>query len=47
VYLLTIVGFFLCDGRVCIEGVVVVLLLLVEAGYICNVVIRNNTNIYL
>lgn len=45
--LLTAVGFALCDAQVCIAGVVVVLFLLVEASYICNIVIRNNTNIFL
>jgi len=47
VYLLTPVRIALCDARVCIDRAVVILLLLVEASYICNIVIKNNTNIYL
>jgi hypothetical protein len=43
--LLTAVEFALCDARVCIEGAIV-LLLFVEVGYICNIVIRNNTYIF-
>jgi hypothetical protein len=42
-YLLTAVEFALCDACVCIEGAVFLLIFV----YICNIVIRNNTNKYL